>query len=269
MDKIGTYELRPFTNDRQNIVLVTNEGKRRHNVLAPLEIDVTKARAIIKNLKEQKKQDLSFTGWIITCLARAISDHKQLNAYRIGRKKIALFDDVDVSIPVERDVDGTSLLMAYLIRQANKKNVVEITQEIRSAQHQSVDPSLQVLGHELTRGERWVLHAPLFIKKFGLLLMRRRGFLKKKHLGTVGVTAIGMKGRFPGWVIPMGGPIATLLTIGGITKKPGVIDETIQIREYLHLTIAVDHDIVDGAPFTRFVDQLVELMESGYGLPPQ
>jgi len=36
--------------------------------------------------------------------------------------------------------------------------------------------------------------------------------------------------------------------------------------EILNLTVLFDHDIVDGAPATRFTRRLVELMESGYGL---
>jgi pyruvate/2-oxoglutarate dehydrogenase complex dihydrolipoamide acyltransferase (E2) component len=34
----------------------------------------------------------------------------------------------------------------------------------------------------------------------------------------------------------------------------------------LDLTVAFDHDVVDGAPAARFVKRLVELIESGYGL---
>jgi pyruvate/2-oxoglutarate dehydrogenase complex dihydrolipoamide acyltransferase (E2) component len=64
----------------------------------------------------------------------------------------------------------------------------------------------------------------------------------------------------------MGGPLAILVIVGGITKKPGVLDDTIQIREYLHITVTVDHAIVDGSPLVRFIGRLTELLESAYGL---
>jgi pyruvate/2-oxoglutarate dehydrogenase complex dihydrolipoamide acyltransferase (E2) component len=133
-------------------------------------------------------------------------------------------------------------------------------------QQKAVDVETEVLVEDLTRLERLVIHAPVWFKKLGVRLVRRKGLLKKKHFGTVGVTSIGMKGRFPGWVIGMGGPIATLVAIGGVTKKPGVVDDTIQIREYLHVTITADHSIVDGGPLARFIARLTELMETGYGL---
>ncbi|HIH28362.1 MAG TPA: 2-oxo acid dehydrogenase subunit E2, partial [Thermoplasmata archaeon] len=69
-----------------------------------------------------------------------------------------------------------------------------------------------------------------------------------------------------GWAIGMGGPIATLIIVGGITKKPGVVDDEIRIREILHITITADHAIVDGSPLVRFIARLTELLESGYEL---
>ncbi len=37
-------------------------------------------------------------------------------------------------------------------------------------------------------------------------------------------------------------------------------------EEILNLTVLFDHDVVDGAPETRILRRLVELIESGYGL---
>ncbi len=264
MDRIGSYEIKPFSKARQDIVVVSEEGKRRLNIHALLEIDVTDARKTIKDLKV--KEDISLTGWIVKCVSQAVQDHPQLNTYRLGLNKIVSFEDVDIPIPVEREVGGEIRPLAYIIRKANHKTVAEITKEIRSVQHQQIDESKEVLIENLTRLERLVINAPVWFKKLGVRLVRRRGLLKKKHFGTVGVTAIGMKGRFPGWAIGMGGPIATLVVVGGITKKPGVVGDAIEIREFLHVSITADHSIVDGGPLVRFVTRLTELLETGYGL---
>jgi len=264
MDKIGKYEVTAFTKARQDITIVSQEGKRRLNVYALLEVDVTKARQMITALKG--KQDISFTGWIVKCVGQAAHEHKQLNAYRLGRKKIVFFEDVDIPIPIERNVGGEQRPLAYIVRKANEKTVAEITKEIRTVQHQEIDATTEVLGEDLTGFERWSLTAPGWLKKLGVRLLRRRGLSKKKHLGTVGVTAIGMKGCFPGWAIGMGGPIATLIVVGGITKKPGIADDVIEIRDFLHITVTADHSIVDGGPLVRFISRLTELLETGYGL---
>lgn len=42
------------------------------------------------------------------------------------------------------------------------------------------------------------------------------------------------------------------------------MDGRIEVREHLHLTLSVDHDIVDGAPAARFIGVLRQLIESAY-----
>jgi pyruvate/2-oxoglutarate dehydrogenase complex dihydrolipoamide acyltransferase (E2) component len=54
--------------------------------------------------------------------------------------------------------------------------------------------------------------------------------------------------------------------VGGIARKPAVIEERVEPRYVLDLTVSFDHDVVDGAPAARFVKRLVELIEKGYGL---
>jgi len=84
--------------------------------------------------------------------------------------------------------------------------------------------------------------------------------------GTVGVTAVGMFGKgHSGWGIYS--PAHPLeLVVGSTAWKPAVVDGRIEPRDILHLTVVFDHDVVDGAPATRFMRRLVELIESGYGL---
>ena len=90
--------------------------------------------------------------------------------------------------------------------------------------------------------------------------------LWKNAGGTVGISSVGMFGDGAGWGIPASTPTTLMLTVGGIGTKPVAIDGQIESREYLSLTISVDHDIVDGAPAARFTRSLKELIESGYGL---
>jgi pyruvate/2-oxoglutarate dehydrogenase complex dihydrolipoamide acyltransferase (E2) component len=74
-----------------------------------------------------------------------------------------------------------------------------------------------------------------------------------------------MAGRGGGWGLAPAGQ-SVLLIVGGIARKPAVIAERVEPRYVLDLTVAFDHDVVDGAPAARFVKRLVELIESGYGL---
>jgi pyruvate/2-oxoglutarate dehydrogenase complex dihydrolipoamide acyltransferase (E2) component len=76
-----------------------------------------------------------------------------------------------------------------------------------------------------------------------------------------------MFGEGAGWGIPITS-YTLALTVGGIATRPGYDAEgRIEPREYLSLTVSVDHDVVDGGPAARFVQRLKALLESGYGLP--
>jgi len=266
IDKIGKYETKTYSKYRKNIEIVTEEGWRKRSTHSMLEIDVTEARKKIKKYSEKTGEKISFTGWIIKCVSQAMTKHKSLNSYRQGKNKIVCFDDVDIALPVERKSQVESRPRVYILRKANEKTVKEITKEIRDVQKENIGDETQVLGKDVSRFEKIVLSLPIFLKKILIRTVRHRGIFKKKHMGTTGVTAIGMKGRFPGWVVPLGGTATTLFVVGGITKKPGVVDNKIMIREYLHLTITIDHDLIDGGPLARFVETLTNLLENAYSL---
>jgi pyruvate/2-oxoglutarate dehydrogenase complex dihydrolipoamide acyltransferase (E2) component len=266
MDRVGKYEVKPFSKYRQNIVLVTKEGWRKRSHHTILEIDVTKSRKLIKKYKIKTGESISFTGWIIKCIGQAISENKIFNAYRQGRKKIVIFEDIDIAIAVEKSTENEERPRVYIIRKVNEKSIFKITQEIRKAQEESANKSTELLGENLIFIERFVLKSPIFLKKLLIMFLRGKGVFKKKYMGVTSVTAIGMKGRFPGTVIPLGGPLSNLFVVGGIVKKPWVVKNKIVPREILNLTLTVDHDLIDGGPLVRFVDRLCELMENAYNL---
>ena len=95
---------------------------------------------------------------------------------------------------------------------------------------------------------------------------RRDPTIRAATSGTVCITAVGMFGKgHSGWGIATT-PHSLGLVVGSMSTKPAVVEGRIEAREILNLTVLFDHDVVDGAPATRFVSRLVALIESGYGL---
>jgi pyruvate/2-oxoglutarate dehydrogenase complex dihydrolipoamide acyltransferase (E2) component len=108
---------------------------------------------------------------------------------------------------------------------------------------------------------------PLFLIHFGWpvlwWLIRRNPTLYRRYRGTVGISAVGMFGKGGGWGIPFS--TGTQLTLGGISRKPIVIGDSIAIREVLDVTVSFDHALVDGGNAARFVSKLKELIEAANG----
>jgi pyruvate/2-oxoglutarate dehydrogenase complex dihydrolipoamide acyltransferase (E2) component len=268
IEPIGNFEKRNFPQFRNPTIDTMIWGRQRHHVPILLEIDVTAARAAIHAQKTKTGQGISFTGWIVKCLAQAISEHKYVHALRKGKRELVLFDDVDVTIIVERAVAGEKLPMPYIIRKANEKTVAQIHAEIRAAQKSTVASGEVQIG---SSHAAWMMKIFTIVPKFvrDWLFWQpvfRNPFLFKRTMGTVSVTSLSMfGGGGMSWGIPIGiHPL--LIAVGGIAKRPGVIDEQIVIREYVGMTVMFDHDVTDGAPVARFIGYLRELMAGGYGL---
>lgn len=256
------FELVPLPKTRRAIRDMLRVGHRKHMIHGMMEVDVTHARQWIKAQKEKTGETLSFTAFIVTCLAKALDEHKIMQGYRKGKSKVVLFDDVDVNTQIERDVEGRKWVMPYIIRAADKKSFPEIHREIRAAQVKQVKESQEFKSFE------WYLRIPSFLRRLFFWIYVRSPALEKKIAGTVGLTSLGMFAEGSFWGIPITTQ-TLLITLGGIAKKPAIVKGSVEEREYLSVTLSFDHDIIDGAPATRFTQQLKELIESGYGLSAQ
>jgi len=255
------YQVVPFSKMRRFEAVMLRSIQHMPMIHGLLEVDVTRARAFLREHKAKTGESLSFTAFIIACLGKAVDENKAVQAFRKGRKRLVLFDDVDVGTPIERDLAGQMPAIPYTVRAANRKTFPEIHHEIRAAQ-----------GEDVVKGFKAFLFLPTFLFRIGWWVLwwmsGRYPQVWKKYWGTVGLTAVGMFGKGAGWGIPLAGQ-TLMSTLGGIGEKPGVVDGQIATREYLSMTISFDHEIIDGAPAARFTQRLKDLIESGYGLTEQ
>jgi pyruvate/2-oxoglutarate dehydrogenase complex dihydrolipoamide acyltransferase (E2) component len=255
------YRVVPYPKIRRFMAATYRSTHHKPMIHGLLEVDVSMARAHLREHRVKTGESLSFTAFLIASLAKAVEEHKAVQAIRLGSKRLILFDEVDVLTDIERDVAGQKYIIPYIIRAANRKTVRELHDEIRAAQGADVK---NVLKRSRLLFLPTMLYRP-FLWAFGWI-GRRRPQLWKTIVGTVEISAVGMFGTGTGWGIPPAPATTIMLTIGGIGQKPGIVDGQIVIRDYLSLTISFDHDIIDGAPAARFIRRLKELIESGYGL---
>ncbi len=234
-------------------------GRHKHIVHGLAEMDVTLARQEIQGYKERTGERLSFSAYIANCLGEAIGRHQHLHAYRDWRGRLVIFENVNIVIMVEAELEGRKVPMPYILKAVNKKSFLDLHKEIRSVQ---ASPAKS----QEARFMRWFLVLPWPFRRSFYWVVQRMPHYFRENSSSVLMTAVGMFSRGGGWAITM--PTHTLVVaLGGIAQKPGVVEGQIVPREYLHVTISIDHDIVDGAPAARFANDFRTLVESGYGLP--
>ena len=239
---------------------------KAHYVSGFLEVDVTEARQMIGEAGNGGTR-ISFTGWIIKCLASALKDFPELNAYRKGRS-LYVFESVNIATMVEREQGGEPVPLPYVVRNCDTKSVHDISREIAEVKTGDVGQDLVIADRQSARIARLADWMPGPLSRLGLRVFASDPERKHRMMGTVGVTAVGMFGRSGGWPLPIPNVHPLVVAVGGISRKPLYAGEgnELEPREVLNLTLMFDHDVIDGGPATRFSARLIELMESAHGL---
>jgi pyruvate/2-oxoglutarate dehydrogenase complex dihydrolipoamide acyltransferase (E2) component len=233
-----------------------------HNMYAMIELDVTDLRQRLRALRKEG-QKVSFFAYLLSSIAKTIDENKDLNVIRSGRK-IYYFDEVDIDIPIELKEAGVSIPRKYVIRDAANKTAENISLEIENAKKSWKESG--IAGEEDKWAQRWIKIASLIPKwlfKYITRYYSNKPFEMKKRFGTTYVTSVSGFANVSGFVIPFiaGKTRPLAFTIGSIVKKPGIVGPEIRIREYLSITISINHDLVDGAPAARFVNKLKQRIE--------
>lgn len=248
------YKSIPLGFNRQAVMAAVSVTKEKNTIHGLTEVDITEPRRLIKEHFDRTGEKLSFTAYIVTCLAQVIDENPKLNSFIKGNKLIIL-DDVTINVLVEKDIDGEKVPEAIGIQQAQLKSFWQIHHEIRAAKKQ---PNEQFGS---LSGQGWIRLIPRFLLK-AFVRVADKNINMAKRYGKVAVTAVGMFSQEAVWFIPHGSA-TVLVTIGSINKKVVELEGCLVSREHLCLTISFDHDIVDGAPASRFINQLAETIKSG------
>jgi len=248
------YKSLPLSSYRQAVIASASVTKEKNAIHSFTEVDITEPRHLIKEHFERTGEKLSLTAYIVTCLAQVIKKHPHLNSF-IKRRKIIFLDDVIISVLIEREMDGEKVPEPLAIKGAQEKSFRQIHNEIREAKKQQ--------GNKLgsLSDSTWIGLIPNFLLKTFIRIADRNIHMAKTY-GKVAVTAVGMFSKEAVWFIPHGSA-TVLITIGSISKKVVEIDGHFVSREHLCLTVSFDHNIVDGAPASRFMNELVETIKSG------
>ena len=248
------YKKVPLSIGRRIVAVSASVTKEKNTIHSMTEVDISIPRSIIKEYYEKTGTKLSFTAYIVTCLAKTISKYPQFNSF-IKRRKLVLLDDITISVLIEREIAGENIPEPIGLVQAQKKNFLQIHDEIRKGQNEN-NSRLRSMA-----AMQWLSLIPNSILKLLIRIADKNMNMAAKY-GKIAVTAIGMHCKEPIWFIPHGSA-TVLLTIGSINKKVIEFDNQFISRENLCLTVSFDHDIIDGAPAARFMNDLINEIKCG------
>jgi pyruvate/2-oxoglutarate dehydrogenase complex dihydrolipoamide acyltransferase (E2) component len=268
-DLLGVYRIEDVPFARRLTIEAFDALPAMHSMTAFMELDVSRPSQRISELRERGVH-VSLFSHVVRSVAVALSEHPELNVVRHGRR-IARFEDVDVSVPVEVKSGAKNLPLQMVIRRAQDKLAPEIYSEIAEAKARFREHG--ALGEE----DRWARRLlrmtrliPRFVRRWLIRRIVADARRVKRRSGTTLVTSVGKFARVPGFVTTFAaGPRATSFALGSVVDKAVVRDGQVVVRAILSLTCIFDHDVVDGSPAARFASRLQELVEDVPAVEPQ
>ncbi len=153
--------------------------------------------------------------------------------------------------------------LVHIVRDADLRSVAEISAELRAVK---TNPATTTTGRLLITVAPTVGRIPGLYQAMYAAMSRSR----RVHLttGTVQVTAVGMFADGGGFAIAPPTMASLVIVVGGLSKRPRAVGDRVEVRDVLDLTVTIDHNVVDGAPATRFAAELRRLMHNAAVLAP-
>ena len=187
------------------------------------EVDMTQVVKLREEAKEEAKKlgvKLTFLPFIIKAVVPALKEFPFLNAS---------LDDVNEEIVLKNyhnfgiATDTPNGLMVPVIKNADRKTVWELADEIATLSERARAGKSQI---EDLKGGTFT-------------------FTNAGSIGGVFATPI------------INHPEVAILGVNAIRKRPMVVDDKIEIRDMMYLSLSVDHRVVDGADAARFMNRVV------------
>jgi pyruvate/2-oxoglutarate dehydrogenase complex dihydrolipoamide acyltransferase (E2) component len=244
---------RPFPSGRRLVTAAVRAGRRIAPMTGLFQVDITTARRLLA----ETTPPLSLTAYVVACVGRAAANRPEVHAYRDWRGRLVEHRHVDIQVLIEVPTSHGPFALVHVVADADLRSVADITAEIRAIKAQPA-----------ATGNRRLLDtlAPALGRIPGLYrsmyAVMGRSHRVRNAIGTVQVTALGMFADGGGFAIAPPTLASLAVVVGGISKSPVEVDGHIEARELLDLTVSIDHNVVDGAPATRFVADLRRVIQT-------
>jgi pyruvate dehydrogenase E2 component (dihydrolipoamide acetyltransferase) len=170
---------------------------------------------------------VSYNVLLAKLVAAALREFPYMNAQLVDDEAILEVDDVNIGIAV----DSERGLLVPVLGQVDKKEVSALQDEYAA------------LTERASSGKSTVADL---------------------EGGTFTITNLGSL-EIEQFMPVINVPECAILGVGAIVKKPVVVNDQIEIRRVMSLTLAFDHRLVDGAPAAKFLQRVKHLIES----PPE
>jgi pyruvate dehydrogenase E2 component (dihydrolipoamide acetyltransferase) len=187
--------------------------------------ELVETRAELKEVAEERGIKLTYMPFVLKAIVAALKDYPYLNAsLDEDNGEIILKSYYNIGIAVATD-DG---LMVPVVKNVDQKDMLQISSEMNELVEKARDRTIS--REEMQDGT-------FTITNFG---------------------AIG--GEYATPIINH--PEVGIFGLGSLEKRPVVVDDEVEARPTLPISVSIDHRIVDGAIVAAFANQVLEYLQN-------
>jgi len=195
------------------------------------EVDMTEAvkmrQSLIPTIEAKTGVRLSITHMLIRAVAMALKEFPQINAV-YDEDNIKLLRDINIGIAVGLE-DG---LIVPVLKNADKMDLVQIASEASRLINSAREKKL--------REDEFV-----------------GGTFTISNLGALDVDS---------FIAIINPPETAILAVGKIKDKPVAVENRIEIRKMMTMTLSADHRVIDGVLAAKFLQRIKAILEAPYNL---
>ena len=239
---------------------LNSDNRSDNKVGMVIDVDLTEIQKERNRIGSQNQTKPSYTAFLVRAVALTLREQDQVNRIAIEwpfYKRLIQLHDVDVSVAVEKDTtEFNQAVYVASIRQADRKSLSEITDELKSFTVSSSDAGdprwklmrLVVERIPFTWLSRFIIKFPKYVPS--LWIEHRGGAAMISSPSKYGVDTM-----MATWPWPIG------FSFGLVKDRVVAIDGRAEVRPTMSVTLSFDRRLMGGAPAARFFRAVCDRLE--------
>jgi pyruvate/2-oxoglutarate dehydrogenase complex dihydrolipoamide acyltransferase (E2) component len=248
--------VRPLRGEEAFVYGLKERAKENHCLAyATFSVEVEQLEVLRKQYS-RTVTPITNVALYVKALALALQRNPQVNAILFRGwlgPRIVQFRDVDVNLPITRQLSGRWLTFIGTIRSAPVKSLATIQGELTHYQRCRPEDS-----HSIRR-VLWFDGKPLWLARLVHYWMGRSPTFYIKNVGTCGLT-LGAGHHEHSFPIA---PTSVVFGLGGTAREPVVRNDAIGIARVMRCSLMIDNYVVPGLAAERLIRDFKTLLESG------
>lgn len=241
----------------QRILMDVLDAARRPDSYAVVLLDLSAAEAFRTEYRKRHGVALTHVHLLIKAFARMLERNPWMN-YMVDGYKIVKPSSIDIGVSVAAEEGVTPVVV---IREAHRKSLKEISEELR----QKASQAIQMEKQNLARLNRIGRLIPIgFLRRPIIRFLARRYWVRRRFIGTAQITSLGF--RDLAFHLPSHIGTTMLLSVGGIVRRPVVVGDKIEIRPTTYLAFQVDTRVLNAKKALRAFREFRRWMEHPHQL---